>query len=77
MPLLVKSQVKDAAFSGSFGWVFTGWGVAGLLGPWGAGGLFDATGSLKVPIVVCILLLGLSFWLVLPFAKQGQDTETR
>tara|TARA_R110002110_G_scaffold21165_40_gene84422 strand:+ start:17 stop:1177 length:1161 start_codon:yes stop_codon:yes gene_type:complete len=75
MPLLVRSQVSGEAFSGSFGWVFTGWGAAGLIGPWTAGWLLDATGTVRVSLLSCIALAGLSLWLVLKFTKPGRAKE--
>ena len=74
-PLLVKSQVGGAAFPGAFGWVFTGWGVAGLVGPWSAGWLLDATGTLRFSLVACIALAALSFWLVLRFPTRDPAEE--
>ncbi|WP_293445353.1 hypothetical protein [Planktotalea sp.] len=75
MPLLVKSQVEASTFSASFGWVFVGWGVAGLIGPWSAGWLMDSTGTLKASLLICIVLAALSFWLVLGFSKTDRPQE--
>lgn len=74
MPLLVKSQVSGATFSRSFGWVFIGWGVAGLLGPWSAGWLLDVTGSVHISLILCILLTALSLWLVSGFIKSDRPS---
>lgn len=63
-PLLVSARVPASAFSGAFGWVFTGWGVAGLLGPWGAGWLFDQTGDMRLTLLACIGFLFLSLLLI-------------
>jgi len=41
-----------AASSRSFGRVFTAWGVAGLIGPWMAGALYDATGDYTVALLI-------------------------
>jgi OFA family oxalate/formate antiporter-like MFS transporter len=76
-PLLVRSQVTGSDFSGTFGWVFTGWGVAGLVGPWTAGWLLDATGTLRTSLMACIALAALSLWLVLCFTTRDQREETR
>ncbi|WP_299949929.1 hypothetical protein [uncultured Ruegeria sp.] len=69
-PLLVKSRVSEDAFSGAFGWVFTGWGIAGLVGPWAAGWLLDVTGTLQYALVICVVLSTLSLWLVLRLARM-------
>ena len=74
-PLLVRSQVSGPAFSGAFGWVFTGWGVAGLVGPWTAGWLLDATGTLRLSLIACIALAAIGLWLVLGFAKRDAGEE--
>ena len=76
VPLLVKAHVNDAAFSASFGWVFTGWGAAGLLGPWTAGQVLDATGSLQLPLFLCIACSATSLWLVLRLANRRPPRET-
>ncbi len=39
-----------------YGRVFTAWGVAGLLAPWAAGLLFDASGSYRVTLLAAALL---------------------
>lgn len=75
MPLLVRSQVAGPAFSGTFGWVFIGWGVAGLVGPWGAGWLLDSTGTIRFSLVLCIALSALSLWLVLKFDGRNQAED--
>jgi OFA family oxalate/formate antiporter-like MFS transporter len=75
-PLLVRSQVSPTVFAGSFGWVFTGWGVAGLAGPWTAGWLLDATGTLRPALIACITLAGLSLVLVLRFAASDRQAKS-
>jgi OFA family oxalate/formate antiporter-like MFS transporter len=39
-----------------FGRVFTAWGAAGLIGPWGAGLIFDASGDYAPALVLAALL---------------------
>ena len=39
-----------------YGRVFTGWGVAGLIGPWVAGALFDATGGYSIALIAAAAL---------------------
>ncbi|MEM8729184.1 MAG: hypothetical protein AAGF79_04625 [Pseudomonadota bacterium] len=74
-PLLVKAQVGAAQFSTAFGWVFTGWGVAGLAGPWTAGWLLDATGTFQYSLTICICLAALSLWLVFRLSPEDRAAE--
>lgn len=74
-PLLVRSLVAAPAFSGSFGVVFTGWGVAGLAGPWTAGWLLDTTGTLRPSLWICMALAALSLWLVLRLPSNDRTEE--
>lgn len=74
MPLLVRDRVAPQDFPGSFGWVFTGWGFAGLVGPWGAGWLLDQSGDLTVALGVCATLTFGALWLMLravPIARPN------
>lgn len=45
VPLLARETLGPAAFARGYGVAFTGWGAAGLVGPWLAGSLRDATGT--------------------------------
>lgn len=54
IPLYVRATVRPEAFSGVFGWVFTGWGFAGLAGPWIAGLLLDRSGTFRSSLTVCV-----------------------
>jgi MFS transporter, OFA family, oxalate/formate antiporter len=67
MPLMVREQVNESSFSGAFGWVFIGWGVAGLVGPWSAGWFLDVTGTVRFSLAICIALCALCLCLVLKF----------
>lgn len=64
-PLLVSRHFSGSAFPSAFGWVFTGWGVAGLLGPWGAGWVLEMTGDLRFALLGCILICLLGLWLTI------------
>ena len=44
VPLLARRAAGPEAFAHTFGIVFTGWGAAGLIGPWFAAALRDRTG---------------------------------
>jgi len=43
-----------------YGQVFTAWGLAGLLGPWLSGWLYDFTGTYTAAILIAALLSGVS-----------------
>ena len=60
-PLLVGAGIPEAGFARVFGWVFTGWGLAGLVGSWGAGFLLDASGGFEPVSTACfaVTLVGL------------------
>jgi len=75
MPLLVRAQVPQADFSRAFGWVFTGWGVAGLAGPWTAGVLFDAAGSMRPALMLCAVLCALSLGLLVPVVARSRPAR--
>ena len=70
-PLLVSRYVPAPSFASSFGWVFTGWGVAGLLGPWGAGWLLERSGDLRIALFGCIALCLLGLFLTKRLSATG------
>jgi len=43
-----------------YGQIFTAWGLAGLLGPWISGWLFDMNGSYTLALLLAIMLSGIS-----------------
>ena len=51
-------------FGMNYGWIFTAYGVAGILGPAVGGVLFDATGQYIIPFIfagtLCFLAAGMS-----------------
>ena len=47
-PLAVAQRFGQDGYSQAYGRVFTAWGTAGLVGPVGAGHLFEVTGSYRV-----------------------------
>ena len=49
-PLAVAQRFGQDGYSQAYGRVFTAWGTAGLVGPVGAGHLFEVTGSYRVPM---------------------------
>lgn len=44
-PVAVSDRFGPRASARIYGRVFTAWGLAGLVGPWGAGALFDMFGN--------------------------------
>lgn len=60
VPLVVADAVPSERFGTAFGLVFSGWGVAGLLGPVAAGWIGTSAGY---PTVAATLVgIGLLFW---------------
>ena len=49
-PLVVAQRFGQDGYSQAYGRVFTAWGTAGLVGPVGAGHLFEVTGSYRIPM---------------------------
>jgi MFS family permease len=49
-PLAVAQRFGQDGYARAYGRVFTAWGTAGLVGPVGAGHLFEVTGSYRIPM---------------------------
>jgi len=54
MPVLVNRMVGSNNFSPAFGFVFSAWGVSGVLAPCIAGKLFDLTGGYTLSMAVAV-----------------------
>tara|TARA_B100002049_G_scaffold142959_1_gene106106 strand:- start:26 stop:499 length:474 start_codon:yes stop_codon:yes gene_type:complete len=50
-PFAVNEIFGSERYPAIYGRVFTAWGAAGLIGPFGAGLLFDATGTYRLPLL--------------------------
>lgn len=72
-PLLVARQRPGPGFVGAFGWVFTGWGIAGLVGPWSAGWILEVTGDLRPAVIACIFLCLVGVWLATRLPAPRDD----
>jgi len=59
-PVAVTDVFGALAAPRIYGQVFTAWGLAGLLGPWFSGWLFDLTGTYTIALVIAVLLSGIS-----------------
>ena len=51
-PFAVARTFGGERYPNVYGRVFTAWGTAGLVGPFGAGLLFEATGTYRVPLIL-------------------------
>jgi len=51
-PFAVSEIFGSERYPAIYGRVFTAWGAAGLIGPFGAGLLFDATGTYRLPLLL-------------------------
>lgn len=54
-PAVVYDRFGVAGYPSAYGKMFTGWGAAGLVGPVGAGLLFEAVNAYRVPILLAAL----------------------
>ena len=59
-PVAVANIFGSVSAAKIYGQIFTAWGLAGLLGPWVSGWLFDRNGSYATALVVAALLSGVS-----------------
>lgn len=59
-PAVVRDRYGPDGYPVAYGRVFTAWGVAGLIGPVGAGTLFDATGGYRLPLLLAALAAAIS-----------------
>jgi len=55
-PVAVADAYGSHASAKMYGQVFTAWGLAGLLGPWVSGWLFDLTQSYSIALMLAVLL---------------------
>lgn len=66
-PVAVNALLGPRVFAHVYGWVFTAWGLAGLIAPFAAGWIFDRTGDYRLALqaaalcgaasVLCVLRL--------------------
>jgi len=59
-PVAILEMYGAIASPRIYGQIFTAWGIAGLLGPWASGWLFDITQSYSIALVIAVLLSGAS-----------------
>jgi OFA family oxalate/formate antiporter-like MFS transporter len=68
-PIATRAVFGPEGFSWAFGWIFTAWGAAGLLGPWAAGYLFDRTGSFWAALLLALTAAALAIAVLRPLAN--------
>lgn len=68
-PVVVADIFGSLAAPKIYGQVFTAWGLAGLLGPWSSGWLFDLSGSYSLAILIGVLLSAVSIS-VIRYSRQ-------
>lgn len=59
-PVAVADLYGAQAAPRIYGQLFTAWGLAGLLGPWASGWLFDRTASYTAPVLIAVVLSGIA-----------------
>ena len=75
-PVAVVDVFGSAAAPRIYGQVFTAWGLAGLLGPWAGGWLFDRTGSYIAAIMIAMVFSVISM-LSIRLSMQGANVWVR
>ncbi|MDE0787334.1 MAG: hypothetical protein OSB06_01525, partial [SAR324 cluster bacterium] len=63
----------EASSSQIYGRVFTAWGLAGLVGPWLAGLLYDVTGDYTLALLVAAASSTLSVMAAYLISRQMRD----
>jgi MFS family permease len=71
MPAHIRMVFGSAVAFSAFSWIFLGWGVAGFLGPWAAGTIFDATGGYRSAFLVALASLGAASVLTLRLRRSS------
>lgn len=59
-PAVIAKRVGPEASASVYGRVFTAWGLAGLLGPWLAGALYQSTGGYGLALTLAAALAALA-----------------
>ena len=70
-PVAVHQFYGPERFATIYGWVFTAWGVAGLIAPLLAGRLYDVTGGYQLALLVATVSSILSVLIVLLFPRRS------
>lgn len=58
VPVAVANQYGEQASARIYGQIFTAWGLAGLVGPWVGGRVFDQSASYNLSILIAVALSG-------------------
>ena len=71
VPAVIRDVGGREVFAAVFGVVFTAWGLAGLLGPLGAGVIYDHQGHYRIAIVLAQAMMGTALVLSLTLGRNG------
>ncbi len=73
MPAHIRMVFSPAVAFSAFSWIFLAWGVAGFLGPWAAGTIFDATGGYRLAFMAGLVSVAVAavLTLLLPRADRS------
>jgi len=63
-PVAVADIFGALAAPRIYGQIFTAWGIAGLLGPWISGWLYDISSSYTLAIIIAAVFSGLSIFAI-------------
>ena len=60
LPVICSRVFGPQKFGAAYGKVFTAWGLGGIVAPWLAGRLYDATGGYRAALIVSSVCLATS-----------------
>lgn len=73
-PFAVNRLFGEDRYPAAYGWMFTAWGTAGLVGPIGAGLLFEAVGSYGLPLLLAAMAAVGSAHLARPLPTELRES---
>lgn len=75
VPAATADLVGPHRFGRTYGWVFSGWGVAGLLGPLVGAALYDRTGAYLLAFRVSALIAVIGLACAIVFMTRRRRTQ--
>ena len=77
LPVICSRVFGPQKFGAAYGKVFTAWGLGGIVAPWLAGRLYDATGGYRAALIVSSVCLATSGVVGLFLPPESDPPEVR